>query len=471
MQVVIHADASTQMGTGHVIRSLALAAALRDAGARVTLATLALPPSLGSRASDIGVDVVDRAVAPRDPDWVVIDGYHLGHEQRGALANPDVRRLVIDDLGSDVPDAAVVVDPNLAARAIGFQPGPERLAGPAYALLRPEFAGAAAERAQPVVADRVLVTLGGADPRDATRLVVAALAVASPRPQARIVIGAAHPAPEAVRRAARAAGFEVIRDAPSMAPHLAWADIVITGCGSSVLEIVRLGRPLLGIVLADNQRVVAAAVQQEGLGIIAGSHPGIVSDEVLEALDRLRHDRESRQRIAGHGPGLVDGRGARRVARAMATGPLDLRAATLDDADRLLAWRNDEVARRSSFDPQPIDAATHASWLRDQLATPDRVWIGELGSQPVGVIRFAIDDGIATASVALDPERRGHGIGSRLISAGCARVWAANGRTSFEAWIRPENRGSLRAFSHAGFRLASSESDRLMMRLDADSIG
>ena len=379
--------------------------------------------------------------------------------------------MIVDSFG-DVRDAVIVVDPNLGAKSLGHPSGPERLAGPAYALLRPEFAESAPERVQPELAQRILVTLGGADPRDATSLVVAALAEARPRPQARIVIGLAHPAPKDVERVARAAGFEAIRDAPSMAPHLAWADLVISGCGSGVLEAARLGRPLLGVVLADNQRRVAAAVVEERVGVVLGEHPGITVANILEGLGALRWNREARDSIAQRGPDLVDGHGALRVAWTLMTGPLRLRAARLDDADRLLAWHNDDASREASFDMRPIDRATHVSWLKDRLSSStDRIWIGELGGEPIGVIRFAIEDGAATASIALDPDRRGQGIGTRLISAGCAELRASDGNIVVQALIRPENRASVRAFRHAGFEVASAERDRLRLHLEQESVG
>ena len=472
MHVVIHADASTEIGAGHVVRSLALAAALRELGARVTLASAQLPASFTERAVRVGVEIVDRPMAPRDPDWVVVDGYHLAELAPSAIANPGAKRALIVDFGGDVPNAAIVVDPNLGANALGYPSDPERLAGPAYALLRAELAGSQAERGQPEIADRILVTLGGADPRDATRLVVAALAEADPRPQVRVVIGPAHPAPDEIERAARAAGFAAIRDASSMAPHLAWADLVVSGCGSGVLEAARLGRPLLGIVLADNQRRVAAAVLKERIGFILGEHPGVTVDDVVEGLGRLRMDRDARDSIARRGPDLVDGHGAQRVARALTTGPLTLRDAALDDADRLLEWRNDQGSREASFDPRRIDRSTHLTWLEDRLSSSSHhIWIGELAGDPIGVVRFAIEGPVATVSVALDPDRRGQGIGARLIASGCARLCAIERGMTFEALIRPGNRASLLAFQHAGFEIGSVEPDRLRMHLKPEPVG
>ena len=471
MRVVLHADASAVIGTGHVTRCLALAAALQRMGADVTLASAQIVDDLKRRAAALGVPVVDRDAAPRQPDWLVVDGYHLGRAVRASLAEPTVPRLVIDDLGGDVADATMVVNQNLGAGPATMGAAEvEVLAGPGYALLAEEFAAAEPERPQPPRTERVLVTMGGADPANATALAVEALQLAPETAgSVRVILGPAHPSPDRIEHAARAAGFEVIRRAASLAGHLAWADLVVSACGTSVLECARLGRPIVGVVVADNQRRVARALVREGLGIVAGAHPGLTAADLASAIAKLEDDEPTRQRIARVGPSLVDGTGASRVARSMAIGPVTLRDATFDDAGQLLDWRNEPAARRASLDRNRIDPQVHGAWLRQRLQDPaHRIWIGQVGGEPIGVVRFALAGETAIISIALDPGRRGAGLGARLIAAGCARLAAAEDARVVEAVIRVDNQPSITAFRVAGFRSASAltgDDDSLVFRL------
>ncbi|MDQ2688820.1 MAG: GNAT family N-acetyltransferase, partial [Chloroflexota bacterium] len=190
-------------------------------------------------------------------------------------------------------------------------------------------------------------------------------------------------------------------------------------------------------------------------------------ERVRAAVTALRSDQPHRARIAVRGPELVDGAGARRVARVMTTGPLQLRVATMADADLLLRWRNDPVTRAASFDTAIIERGAHRRWLEERLANAgDRLWIGMLGGRPAGVVRFAVDADGATASVTVAPEHRGRGVATRLIVNGCARLAAESRARGVDAWIRPENVASIGAFGSAGFRLAQREADRLRFRLE-----
>lgn len=468
MRVVVHADASREIGTGHVVRCLALAAALRRDGASVVLASDALVGDLADRAAGLGIEVVARKDAPRRPQWVVVDAYHLDPADRARLAMPNVPRLVIDDRGGDVSDAAIVLNPNLYAGPGGpTRAGDgELLAGPAYALLTPDYADAAAERDQPSTARRLLVTMGGSDPNDGSRIALDACAALEPSPELRIVIGSGYAWPDQLIRRAEEVGAHVVRGARSLLEHIAWADLVVAGCGTTVLEAARLGRPLVGIILADNQVAVARAVEQEGIGVVAGRHPGLDAASLTRVIDSMRHDREGRATAARRGPHLVDGRGAGRASRVIRTGPLRLREATLADADRLLAWRNDPGARAASFDSGLVSREEHVAWLSARLGRPEhRIWIGELGGEPVGVVRFAMDGRVATISVAVASERRGSGIGARLIAGGCGRLAGESAADVVDAWIRLENDASLAAFRSATFRLAETLADRVRLRL------
>lgn len=470
MRVVIHADASRGTGTGHVIRSLALAGALRRAGHEVLLATEGLAGDLAERAARARVQVVERGAAPtRGTDWLVIDGYDLTPTMGSSPDNPDVKRLVLDDLGARVGEAALVLNQNLYAGPAGPTQAPdgELLAGPTYALLDAAYANAPPPRAQPRVVNRILVTMGGSDPQDASSVALDAVRRLRPRPEVRLIIGSAHRAPGSLARVAVEDGVEVVRNASTLVEHLAWADLTVTACGSTVLEAACMGRPIVGLVVADNQVKVASAVEREGLGIVAGRHPSLDPARLCHAIEGLMSDQDARVSAAVRGPALVDGRGAGRVEQAMRTGPLRLRLATRQDADVLLDWRNDPAARSASLDSDPIQRPAHLAWLGDRLRDPaHRIWIGEIASGPIGSVRFAIDGGVATVSVVVAPGHRGCGLGIRLIAAGCARVAETGLATAVDAWIRPENSASIAAFRSVGFRPAESHADRQRYRLD-----
>lgn len=140
---------------------------------------------------------------------------------------------------------------------------------------------------------------------------------------------------------------------------------------------------------------------------------------------------------------------------------ISLRRATVDDAERLLAWANDPATRAAGFRTSPIDRRTHGLWLRQRLASfTTRLYVGLDGEEPVGQVRLEADpDGRVEVGISVAHEARGRGIGRLLLDAGLEA-----GTTdpdlqagAFVARIRPENAASIALFEGAGFRRIATD--------------
>jgi predicted dehydrogenase/RimJ/RimL family protein N-acetyltransferase len=144
---------------------------------------------------------------------------------------------------------------------------------------------------------------------------------------------------------------------------------------------------------------------------------------------------------------------------------LALRAATRDDSDRVLAWRNEPTAVAASL-TGAVDPSRHAAWYAGVLANPARtLWIAEEHGSPVGSIRLDRDTGdpaTAEVSIALAPAARGRRLATPLLDM----TTAAAGELAIEtllATIRPANAPSLRAFAAAGYRERAQDDETVTL--------
>lgn len=137
---------------------------------------------------------------------------------------------------------------------------------------------------------------------------------------------------------------------------------------------------------------------------------------------------------------------------------IDLRVATPEDCDRVLAWANDPATRAASFRSAPIARADHERWFASSLENPGRsLFIAELEGEPVAVVRFDHSGpGSAELSLNIAPARRGQRLSVPVLLAAGRRARAL-GLARLVARIRPANEASLRSFGGAGFRLTGRE--------------
>ena len=116
--LVIRADASTQMGVGHIMRCLALAQTWQDAGGEVLFVLVSSVPTLESRLKAEGLEVVHLASVAGSADevrqtlalannrgaaWVVADGYQFGAQYQRAIKQAGLHLLFVDDYGHASP--------------------------------------------------------------------------------------------------------------------------------------------------------------------------------------------------------------------------------------------------------------------------------------------------------------------------------------------------------------------------------
>jgi UDP-2,4-diacetamido-2,4,6-trideoxy-beta-L-altropyranose hydrolase len=341
MRVLIRADASSRIGTGHVYRCMALAEEIVGRGHEVLFACADAPGALlgllaerGWRAvalpdgrDEAGDAAALAAAAGAGWDWLIVDHYERGAVFERAARPLAARLLAIDDLADRAHDCDVLVDSSHGAEEAGeydalVPPACRRLVGQDYVILRKAFRALTPTppRAGPV--RRLLVSLGGNDPVGMTIRALRTLA----RPQfAHLEIEAtssrANLRLDEVRAAAAALPNARLHvDTAAFEPILQSVDLCLGAGGTTTWERMYLGKPALVAMLADNQTRITGRLA--GLGLIASlGHARDFDDDYLAArLAEALADSGWRLRAAQAGMRLVDGRGALRVVDAMEQG-------------------------------------------------------------------------------------------------------------------------------------------------------
>ena len=337
--LIIRADATPEIGTGHLMRTLALAHAWRDRAGDVIFVSCCQSRGLVRRMAELARQVVTLDRAHPDPGdwektarilnahgeaWVALDGYHFDGEYHKNIRALGKRLLVVDDMAHlDHYEADIVLNQNIDAadRSYSTAAFTRLLLGPQYILLRPEFVERIAPKrniAGP--ACRLLVTLGGADPDNMTLTVIQALEkINIDGFEAVIVVGSANPNLQQIQTAGNRSGLpmRVVYNAPNMAELMAWADLAVSAGGSTCWELAYMGVPTLAITMADNQQAVVKGLAKAGAIVNLGWHQDVSSAEIARAVQNLATDVDKRIQMQRCGRDLVDGGGAQRVLTGM----------------------------------------------------------------------------------------------------------------------------------------------------------
>jgi UDP-2,4-diacetamido-2,4,6-trideoxy-beta-L-altropyranose hydrolase len=353
LKIAFRADASPKIGSGHVMRCLALAEALRRAGDETLFIARTMPDRLKSRVQQAGHGLCLIPPAPRtrrldanDPphaawldadwdtdaaatlaalgpggwDWLAVDHYGLDARWAALIREKAERIFVIDDVADRPLDADLVLDQNLQpapqARYLRrlIRPDPAKLMmGPAFALLRSEFAALASRRApRHRSVETVLIAFGGGDAHGATQRALDELSgPAFKALRLIVVVGGLHPDKARLEAlSVHHSNVELFIDIEDVAELMLRSDLAVGAGGGMGYERMCLG-------LEHNQEGPSAYMAEQGLATYLGRidqlPPGAITQAVSRAIDGALD-------LAGQaraGMMLVDGLGTSRVAERL----------------------------------------------------------------------------------------------------------------------------------------------------------
>jgi UDP-2,4-diacetamido-2,4,6-trideoxy-beta-L-altropyranose hydrolase len=342
--ILIRADASLSIGSGHVMRCRTLARELQRRGAQLCFLcrrqrgdlidlleqefpVLSLPelplaatqslkaePMQGrelygawlgcSQEHDAADCLQALALAGiRGASWLVVDHYGLDAAWEtqllaGLAGDAAPRLLVIDDLADRAHQADLLLDQNFFGAATeerysGLVPGNCRqLLGPHYALLGPEYA-----QLHPLVPPRtelrrVLVFFGGVDPDNLTgRALEALLAPELAELAVDVVLGLQSPHRQAVAElVARRPHTTLHNPLPSLAGLIARADLAIGAGGATTWERACLGLSCISIPSAENQIPVSKALARYNFIHLIQSRNEKLAEHLLNEIKYFTDD-------------------------------------------------------------------------------------------------------------------------------------------------------------------------------------
>jgi UDP-2,4-diacetamido-2,4,6-trideoxy-beta-L-altropyranose hydrolase len=353
-RVFFRVDAGLRIGSGHVMRCLTLATALKKKGIDIVFLSRPHEGNLISLVREKGFDVVELSPplhaasssneygqwlggsASADAKevleaieqssgavWLVTDHYGIDESWESLLRKEVGRIITLDDLANRKHDCDILIDSSFQRDGDHyFELVPKHahvLTGTTYCLLRSEFSEArrlGRHRVARLPPARILVSLGGVDVQNMTGKVIKELEHSSLPDTTHIdvVIGPASPHAEVLQLQAIKSRLDVSvkQGVDNMAERILVADLCVGAVGSSVWERLCLGCPSIVAKLAPNQ--FEGAKRLELAGVVESFAP-VVAGQLRDIIDGL--SAKKLKQLSDNGFSLVDGLGADRIVKIL----------------------------------------------------------------------------------------------------------------------------------------------------------
>jgi UDP-2,4-diacetamido-2,4,6-trideoxy-beta-L-altropyranose hydrolase len=345
-KIFIRADASVQIGTGHIMRCIALAQTWQEGGGDVTFLSHCENKALRQRIINEGFDFIPvkkfhpdhsdliqtlnimKRYAPSTqrsaPCWLVVDGYHFTQNYHKTIRENGYKLLVIDDLAHlEHYHADIVLNQNIHAPKLNYSCDKDtvQLLGCDYIMLRKEFLKYRNWNRQiPEKAKKILVMMGGSDPDNVTLRVIKILnSLDIFDLEVKVVVGPSNPHKKILKNITLSAPCRMlcVENVRNMSKLMVWSDMAVTAAGSTCWELAFMGVPAITIVTVENQQDVAKGLEMVKIFKTVGWCKAMNNDVLATELLTLMEDKKLREEKSRLGLQLIDGKGTKKIIFAL----------------------------------------------------------------------------------------------------------------------------------------------------------
>jgi UDP-2,4-diacetamido-2,4,6-trideoxy-beta-L-altropyranose hydrolase len=355
MQVFFRVDSSQKIGTGHVMRCLALAEELRTRGSEITFFSRDLSGNISDSIKDREFNLKILKAPKSSPsrnenylDWLevsvqedqkemlslvkgatptetclVVDHYALDSKWEAPFKKLGLRILVIDDLANRNHDCNLLMDQNYFSDPQTryrqrVSSDCQLYLGPEFSLLRKEFQTLGKTSRNREKIEKLLVFFGGIDLTGETEKTLQALSLLKNQIQVDLIIGSKNPNREKIENLAK--NLKTVKchvQTPHLAKLMFEADLALGAGGSSTWERCCMGLPSFVISVAENQTETSAQMGKRGYSVFLGSHEEVSAKQLAAALDEAISQPKKILEMGKKSRELVDGMGCAKIASAL----------------------------------------------------------------------------------------------------------------------------------------------------------
>lgn len=506
---IFRVDSSIDIGTGHVMRCLAFAEALKTKSINSHFICRDLPGNIHEAIKSRGFNVsLLPLLSPYKSvecsadyaGWlqvsqkqdaenflnalhklellstyiIIVDHYALDAIWEIAVKNKNKSLLIVIDDLVRIHSADIIIDQTLGRHESEYRKkclAKKILVGSDYALIRTLFYVKREQSFEHQMNQKhnLLITLGGFDKKDTLSKIIRTIDKNPLDWIGDITILLNKNSPNFVSVTTKIKNHSLpinllsfIDDMPTFMLNYSLA---IGAPGTTTWERAALGIPAVLIPIAENQRDVADAYIKKSAGFVI--FPEDISEKLLPSLYALK---ENYTKIKNINYTIADGLGLRRIIQEIWPEKskngleISLHKATKKDITIVYEWQCQPGTRRYARNPLVPSFNSHKDWMKNKLADPMcYFYIIHHGNIPAGVIRLdRIDSFCYEVSIFIDEHQQHLGIAKLALKM----VAALHAEIDIIATVLDGNIASQSLFKSLNYKKHGEEKFKLERRLN-----
>lgn len=396
MNILIRADSSSHIGTGHIMRDLVLAKRFKDS--TIIFATRNLAGNINHKIEEAGyyieplksndLEELDNLIRCRKIDMIVIDNYDIdcAFETQLKQKNPDLIIMVLDDT-YEKHNCDILLNHNFCADESKYKDlVPEHCelqCGRKYTLLREEFI-LEKERVRERISNKVIVfiAMGGADHSNLNVKILEVLSEFKDKIKAIVVTTSANKyLNELIEYSNNKEWIDLQINSDRIAYLMNISDFAIVTPSVTINEVMFMELPFFAIKTAENQEYAFSSLKNYRCFFLDKLEENKLSNMIKFYIDALS------------------------VKLINYTNLSEL------ESKMVLDWRNNKAIRKWMFNTDEISLSEHQHFMSKIKHNENhKYWLVNLDKKNIGSINLKnINDSAVEMGIFVNPSLRGYG--------------------------------------------------------------
>ena len=424
MNIFIRTDASSEIGTGHVMRCLTLAEYLRERGSTVSFIVQKLPGDMCQYIEQkhflvYRINENNHYLLPynwkmdasetkniltnqHSVDWLIVDHYLLDKDWEKMICPFVNAIMVIDDLANRHHECDVLLDQNYykypELRYQSLVPDDcLQLLGPNYVLLRKQFLETRKHlKPHTGKVKRLLIFFGGSDPtNETTKAILAIQALNLSNIHVDVVVGNTNRYKNEIKTLChQSSQFLFHCQIENIAELMTNADLAIGSGGTTTWERCYLGLPSITIAIAKNQLKITGELASAGVIRHLGWHSNVSIKSLAKAIKETIEADEQLKLMSNRAinviPHLQMNLPVHHIIKHSVLEYVDykLRPIKKEELELILKWRNSDRIRKNMYEDSIISMKQHKKWFQSLKSSKSVYLVFEHRTKPLGVVYF-----------------------------------------------------------------------------------
>ena len=333
-KILFRVDSYNEVGLGHIKRCAALASALQEIDVSSIFVCNSGENEISTILNPLGVEVIeleDRVnenqdlpsilmfLKARNIDTFIIDSYAIDKSYLKAIRNVGCQVAYFEDYGFPDWPVDIIINGLIGSEKLNYS-NKKVFLGTRHLILEKQYWDLINNHAPALNADEILITCGGIDHYDLMPKCLDQIAEINRALKVHCVIGPYFENEKKIKMAVarNPHRIKLHRQPKSLSHLIKQCNIAISAGGMTLYELAAHGVPSIGIILWENQRMNVERLGEAGVIIPLRYVDEFGFEEILgEAIRELVGNFEKQKKLQQAGRTLIDGQGARRVAKAL----------------------------------------------------------------------------------------------------------------------------------------------------------